>query len=157
MTKKVTMKVVDPIPGVWTPWADVLCRKCHDALGKEVTAKREIKWPEGKREGDGQGWCTSCGAPIWVHAEIALLTRLRKMVGGEMQQTGGMCAALALKRPDGKDVVVTALDGPVVVAIFEPEVWGEGEPVAMHELPEGATDEAAATVIREALQIGGRG
>ena len=53
-----------PIAGVWTPWAEVLCRVCHDALPEEVTAKRKIEWPAAdtlsaslreKREGDGPG------------------------------------------------------------------------------------------------------
>jgi hypothetical protein len=149
----ITMQVVGPIAGVWTPWADVLCRNCHDALGKEVTAKREIKWPAGeKRKGDGQGYCTQCGAPVWVHEEIARLTRLRKLVGGDMEQTGGMCAALALCREDGGKVVVTNLDGFIFIGTYKAGQWEEGgEGLDARELPSSTSDEDAAANIRVAL------
>lgn len=140
------------IAGVWTPWADVLCRVCHDALDADVTAKREIKWPEGeKREGDAPGWCTSCGRAIWVQEDIAQLTRLRKLVGsGEMEQTGGMCAALVFPRADGGVVVVTNLDEPLFIGRFATSDWTESPDslIGEYELPAGTPDEAAVAIIK---------
>ena len=147
------LRVGGPIPGVWTPWAEVLCRNCHDKLGDDVTAKRKVKWPEGKREGDGQGICSRCAAAVWVNAEIALLTRLRALVGGDLEQTGGMCAALVIGRTqdDGR-VVVTNMDAPICVAIFAPGEWEEGNAEAqIYNLPGATPDDIAAAVIRVAL------
>ena len=142
-----------PIAGVWTPWADVLCRNCHDALKPEVTAKRKIEWPAGeKREGDALGFCTQCGAKVWVTEEIARLTRLRAIVGGDMEQTGGMCAALTLKREDGGTVVVTNLDAPITIGRFKPGEWEENaEAEQYYCIPASTPDEAAAAIIRAAL------
>ena len=149
-----------PIAGVWTPWAEVLCRICHDAMGPEVTAKREIKWPGNPdptaapdrrewREGDGQGICTACGAAVWVHEDIAQLTRLRAIAGGELQQTGGMCSALAFSREDKGTVVVTNMDDVLSVAIFPPGGWEEGEEaLRYYVLPLAMPDEAAAAAIQ---------
>jgi hypothetical protein len=140
-----------PIAGVWTPWAEVLCRICHDQ--QKFNGKREIKWPAGeKREGDGQGFCTACGAQVWVQDEVAQLTRIRAIAGGEMAQTGGMCAALTLARPDGGTVVVSNPDGAVAIGIYKPGEWGEGgEDVAVYTLPAATPDDAAAAVIKAAL------
>ena len=157
-----------PIAGVWTPWADVLCRICHEALPAEVTAaKRDIKWPgpadptaapgcEERREGDGPGWCTSCGRAVWVHEDIAQLTRLRAIAGGEMEQTGGMCSGLTRTRMDGGTVVVTNMDRDIVIGLYAHGVWEEGgEVTALYTLPGNTPDSAAAAVIK-AVQIEAR-
>ena len=160
-----------PLAGVWTPWADVLCRICHDTHYAEryrkfreaVDGLREIKWPgqadstaapefREKREGDGKGYCTQCGADIWVHEEIAQLTRLRKLVGGELQQTGGMCAALAIPHVSGGTVVVTNLNGPIDIGLYEPGGWDECDgAVQSYCLPFSSPDEAVAAIIRAAM------
>jgi len=143
-----------PIAGVWTPWADVLCRICHDALPPEVTAKRKIEWPpDEKREGYGLGFCTKCGAEVWVHEDIAQLTRLQKLAGGELEQTGGMCSALTFgNRADGGTVVVTNLDGPVLIGIYHKGEWGEGQEAAKaYNLPLCTDDEDVAAIIRAAI------
>jgi len=141
-----------PVAGVWTPWAEVLCRNCHDALKAE--AKREIKWPDPeKRLGDDQGFCTACGAEVWVHEDIAQLTRLLKVLGtGELEQTGGMCSALTIARADGGTVVVTNMDGPVMIGIFHKGEWGEGQEAAeYYNLPLSTPDDLAAAIIRVAI------
>jgi hypothetical protein len=144
-----------PLAGVWTPWAEVLCRNCHDT-GEDMTnsrPKRQIKWPEGeKREGDGLGFCNACGGRVWVDEEVALLTRLRALAGGEMEQTGGMCAALSIKRPDGGTVVVTNLDLPITIGVYGPGDWEDtGIERQSYCLPPSTPDEAAAAVIKAAL------
>jgi len=144
-----------PVAGVWTPWAEVLCRHCHDEIdAKEATAKRKIEWPEGeKREGDGPGLCTKCGATVWVHEDVAQLSRLRKLTGGVMEQTGGMCAALAIGRLDGGTGVVTNLDGPLSIGVYGPGEWEEGgAEVQCYCIPEATTDEVAAFVILTAVK-----
>lgn len=140
-----------PVAGVWTPWAEALCRTCHDACGREM--KRTIEWPaDEKRQGDAKGYCAQCDAPVWLADDVAQLTRLRRLVGGDMEQTGGMCAALTIHRIDGGVVVVTNLNGPVDIGIYPTEEWGDenADPV-VYSLPFETPDEAIAAVLRAAL------
>lgn len=149
-----------PVAAVWTPWADVLCRICY---ASKLIAAPEIKWPGPAdattapdraewREGDGPGFCTECGGDVWVHDEIAQLTRLRKLVGGEMQQTGGMCAALAIPHVAGGTVAVTNMNGTIDIGLYYPKDWDEGgEVIQMYCLPFSTPDDAAAGVIRAAM------
>jgi hypothetical protein len=149
------LKVVagDPIAGVWTPWAQILCRACHDSLPSDATAKRKINWPEGeKAEGDDLCLCTECGRSIWVAADIAQLARLHTNVGGELEQTGGMCAALVIPRGDKGTVVVTNLDGPLSIGRYAPGEWEEGaEAEQEYCLPVATPDDLAAAVIAVVL------
>src|SRR5262249_25059946 len=95
--------------------------------------------------------CTKCGAHIWVHEDIAQLTRIRALAGGEMEQTGGMCSALVYYRED-RTVVVTNMDYDLAVAVFQPKAWEEGEDtIRAYSLPLTTPTHAAAAVIRTAL------
>ena len=158
-----------PVAAVWTPWADVLCRVCYEGLTAAESARLhaapmvKIKWPGPPdpttapdraewREGDGPGFCTECKRPVWVHEEIAQLTRLRKLVGGELQQTGGMCAALFISREDCGAVVVTNLNGPIDIGLYQPRGWEECDgAVQSYCLPFASPDEAVAAIIRAAM------
>lgn len=107
---------------LWTPFGEVLCDSCHGSVkwnGKDVTV------PEQTGQDDERGYCTRCGNPVWVlgRSDVAILTRLRHKMGeGDMQQTGGMCAALAFERPDGGYVVATA-ENEVILGLYTKEGW----------------------------------
>ena len=117
MTKRVS--------ALWTPWAEVLCPTCHGSKkwnGKDVTV------PEQNGQDDEHGYCTKCGDPVWVlgRSDVAVLTRLRHTMGeGELQQTGGMCAALTFERKDGGYVIATAEDTEheVTLGLYTKEGW----------------------------------
>lgn len=129
---------------LWTPWAEVLCPTCHGTKqwnGKAVTVP-ETKWSEN----DEHGYCTKCGKPVWVlgRSDVAVLTRLRHRMGeGELQQTGGMCAALTFERPDGGYVVATVDDYDpdaktdlITLGLWTKEGWEEtGECVDFASYP----------------------
>ena len=58
-----------------------------------------------------------------------------------------------LVKQRGGTVVVTALDGPVVIGKYKPGAWMDtGECDDIEELPDVATEEQMITAIREALQ-----
>jgi hypothetical protein len=147
------LRIGGPIAGVWTPWAQVLCRKCHDSLGSEVTAKRKVEWPaDEKGKGDGQGICSECGCECWVRADVAQLSRVRALVGGELEQTGGMCAALTLKREDGGAVVMT-VDGPITIGRFKPGEWEDcAEAEQYYCIPASTPDYVAALIVTAVIE-----
>jgi len=112
--------------GVWTPWAEVLCFKCHGPkdkrTGEDVSAyfKANLRGSH-----DGPGFCTRCGEKIWVDETVAHLTRLRKVLGGDMNQTGGMCSALSIANAaDTHYAVVTTESGDdVFIGYYTKEAW----------------------------------
>jgi hypothetical protein len=139
---------VDWVDGVWTPWAEALCRNCYDSIDHPL--KREIIWLGRREATDRFGVCTRCGAPIWVREDVAVLTRLRALVGGDLEQRGGMCVALSIKREDGGRVAVTG-DATLVISVFEPGIAAEGQPSKFFTLPTGTPDATAAVIIKLAL------
>lgn len=141
-------KKIAAIPGVWTPWGEALCRYCHDGT-KGSNVKRDIQWvTEMRPEGEGVGVCTKCGTAIWLEEDVAQLTRLRAIVGGDMQQTGGMCSALVIPRPDGGTVVVTNFDTTLDIGTYKPGMWEEGDQNdELYRIPYWTPDAAAAAVI----------
>ena len=85
--------------------------------------------------------------------DIAQLTRLRKLVGGVLEQTGGMCAALTIGRMDGGTVVVTNLDGPLLIGVYAPGEWEEGNAeMQAFSIPGETPDQGAAFVILTAVK-----
>lgn len=135
MTKRVS--------ALWTPWAEVLCPACH---GSKKWNGKDITVPEQNGQDDEHGYCTKCGNPVWVlgRSDVAVLTRLRHKMGeGEMQQTGGMCAALTFERKDGGYVIATVDDYDpdtqtdiVTLGLWTKEGWEEtGECVDFANYP----------------------
>lgn len=148
------MNKPEPIIGVWTPWAEALCRHCHDAI-EGMTRKKTIDWPSEKPDGYAEGFCTKCGCSIWVCDDVAQLTRLRVRVGGDLQQTGGMCSALTIQKTDGSEgtVVITNLDGPIDIGVYKKGAWEEtGQCDEQYRIPGGTLDRIAAEIIRTVLE-----
>lgn len=129
------------VPGIWCPWAQVLCLACHGPvikrggpMGDVVISdwdRREI--PVEPSEGEGIGSCDKCHRPCLVRDDVALLCQVRDALAQigdapamHLEQTGGMCAAL-VGGNSTRTVVVSAMDGPFV-GVYNVGVegdWGE--------------------------------
>lgn len=124
-------------PGIWTPWASVLCFPCHGpAFKRGPNEIRQMADPEMAehsakqpcRPGESAGRCDKCGEGVWVRDDVGLLQRIQSEIGGELQQTGGMCAALMVGTPDGRLLCFSALDGPICMGLYPSEdSFYEGE------------------------------
>lgn len=153
--------------GVWTPWAEALCPDCHrtvtDAQAQRIQVRLDADEP--LYDTPTQGLCTTnpgedrrgCGAPIWLPPDVAPLTRIKAhFPGAELEQTGGMCSALLIpSTPDGPVVIVTALDGPILMSTYASreawqESWEDGQ--GFRELPEDTPDEVVIATIQKMLR-----
>ena len=125
--------------GVWTPWASVLCLSCdydalqgtdraksyaaHFAAVSEMQRDSLVTRPDGNLEAT----CDACKCACWVRDDVALLQGVGFAVAGldwngpwgwELQQTGGMCAALVFTTAFAREIVVTAMDGCFVIGEY---------------------------------------
>lgn len=124
--------------GVWTPWALVLCIECdyaelkrgerakHYAEHLEAVAKMNRTAEVTRPEGDLMGVCNLCHCKCWVRDDVALLQQVGFKTSDldwegpfswELEQTGGLCAALVFLT-DTHRVVVTAMDGEFYVGEY---------------------------------------
>lgn len=150
--------------GVWTPWAEVLCIPCHDTRTAQGTFKilsepdmraiyaddPDTFWP---------GVCTGCDKEIMLpNEDVAVLSRIRKILRSgedfgpamEMEQTGGMCAALTYERADGKRVMVTyAMCEPesLEIGVYRVDEEDEMDQISYITL-QGGDDAALADAVR---------
>lgn len=94
-------------PGVWTPWAEVLCLSCHGQWLERSGPRREAGgWAEREvaEEAAVSFRCDRCRRPTVCRGwpEVTALAALRDRINDEtehvagMEQTGGMCAAVSL-------------------------------------------------------------
>lgn len=119
---------------LWTPFGEALCDSCH---GSVKWNGRPVNVPAQTGTDDEHGYCTKCGRPVWVlgRSDVALLTRVRQKMGGEMNQTGGMCAALSFERADGGYVIVTA-EEDFVLGLYTKKGWEDsGEAARLQTAP----------------------
>ena len=116
-------------PAIWCPWAEVLCYSCHgstfNGYGETIVMSdpefAEYSALQPKQPEQGAGWCDRCGCEAWVPEPLDTLQRIRNKVGGQLDQTGGMCSALIVSDDiygDAPHFFVTALDGPIVVGSY---------------------------------------
>lgn len=136
--------------GVWTPWAEVLCVECdYAALKDSPRAEHYAKHLQSvsamdrtaevaRPDGDLMGVCNNCRCKCWVRQDVALLQKVgykssdldwEGPFGWALEQTGGMCAALVFTT-EGREIVVTAMDGEFFVGEYEntddeDERWNE--------------------------------
>lgn len=128
--------------GVWTPWADVLCVQCHTATVSPVADA------SGADDAPG-GACDQCGVEILLPPHVAPLAWLRRQLpGGDMVQTGGMCAALVFRRGE-VDRVVVAADVEAGEPVFYAGVYDDGE----HAFPSEAAIDTGARGLVEGLAL----
>lgn len=95
------------LPGIWTPWAELLCYFCHGPKlhGRHRIQRDEFEalcQPREAKEREAQGICDKCQASIWLEEDLAaeqsVIVALKGLhlddvLSVEMQQTGGMCSA----------------------------------------------------------------
>lgn len=133
--------------GLWTPWAEALCVPCHS---KVTPAEQSCVVPGATSSDepgtwDRRGLCSRCGAGIWLPGDVALFTRIKARVGGRLEQTGGMCAALSVVLPTGRYICLTegggGDEGWLACIYTSEEAFGEVEALACESLKDGATDE----------------
>lgn len=137
-----TTTPMSSLPGVWTPWADVLCVPCHSrALDlRHATACYDTHVPGGA--------CDACGVEILLPPTVAPLAWLRRQVpGGQMAQTGGMCAALIFQR-NGEDRLVIGAAVEDGEAVFSAGVYDSD-----HPFPGEAALDATARGLQDGLEL----
>ena len=121
-------------PGIWTPWAAVLCAPCHGPTYRRLGQTTPIPGfdtlhlAQDLDDGDVVCACTKCGKPVAVASDVGFPKLVVDLVGsGVMEQTGGMCCA-ASWTTEGSIIVVTAMDEEIDVGVYEcHEAWMEGE------------------------------
>ena len=132
--------------GLWTPWAAVLCYRCHGPkkFGREIPREEYLAGlvPAPLELSDvatGVAQCDECGTTIAATRDVALCqavalalaTRESAGTSAELLQTGGMCCTLLAKAHRDYHVLVTYdVDGFVVCAYpgsyrsgEEPDDW----------------------------------
>lgn len=93
------------LPGIWTPWAELLCYSCHGPetrRGNRIQGFEALCQPREAKEREAQGTCDKCQASIWLEEDLAaeqsVIVALKGLhlddaLSVGMQQTGGMCSA----------------------------------------------------------------
>jgi hypothetical protein len=103
------------LKGIWTPWALVLCYKCHGntfdrGFGdvKVIDAETMEKYEAlvSPKEHEALTPCDKCGRHIVLPDSIAVEHNMAlelKLAGidAHLEQTGGMCDALCVQAVDG--------------------------------------------------------
>lgn len=144
------MKTNLALRGLWTPWADVVCLKCHgpsfgsfrEPMPPGEFAERSVEWIEGE-PGQVPTVCDKCRALIWVRSDVALLNNLRLAIGetsweddswggSSMMQMGGMCCGLRVQtRKPGVIAVVTDGEAPgpdsFMLGLYTEAGWDSGD------------------------------
>ena len=142
MSIEITNEPTKARNGAWTPWAAVLCVECEYAALKDRTYPTRLKAVSAMERtatvaqpDDCQlALCDECHCPCWARADVALLQQVgfrssdldwEGPFGWVLQQTGGMCAALVFTT-EGREIVVTAMDGEFFVGEYpEGGPWDE--------------------------------
>jgi hypothetical protein len=87
--------------GIWTPWAQVLCRDCHNQSHDRQFVEEELALDDGC-----VAWtkCQKCGQPIIVRDDVAWCANMvesarARGVEAQLMQTGGMCCSVEFPHP----------------------------------------------------------
>lgn len=111
-------------PGIWTPWAEVLCYECHGptfrtghANGKPIEKYAEMCLTV-TNEPKVYTRCDSCGKNILIERpDVTELAHLRDAINGRMNakvcrldQTGGMCCAVNVPLGGDAYLLLTSSD-----------------------------------------------
>lgn len=132
--------------GVWTPWAQVLCIECdHKVLTTTERGRTYARHLDTidkldraelveADEYEALAKCDECRAVCWVRFDVGMLQSVMFRAsdldwegpwGAELEQTGGMCAALVFSTADNRKVVVTAMEGQFSVGEYLDECWDD--------------------------------
>lgn len=135
--------------GVWTPWAQVLCSRCHNALPDERRRSfDEVVVADEDADVDAQAMakasmlatrCAECGEQIAMREDVAaehnlvlLINEATGVDAARMEQTGGMCSACKVHLFGWKDQHPTELFitldeecDPAQRPVFYVSMWAE--------------------------------
>ena len=145
------------VTGIWTPWAQVLCMRCHgpsehhpSITAKDIEAHSKSRFFRAPPDTYVDSWgdrerqvsCDKCGCNIWVSGDPGKLAEIRDYINARgdketspfaaLEQTGGICCALRVMEGEGNHrnlptVMITALDGPYTLGRYFPSVDLEPE------------------------------
>ena len=157
------------VDGIWTPWAQVLCFRCHGANGPitsdviETNSSLRTGEPETEEDyGEVLCHCDQCETPIWIRSDAGKLRVVAEVINkysddveANMWQTGGMCPGLGVRRKNrGEHVFVSAMDGPFWINLFPNEqAYEDFEPTREEVFPWDANPGAVATMVRGMLGV----
>ena len=128
------MKTVKAYPGIWTPWAAVVCVRCHGnvlANNRGPTPGWETRNRRTAQPANQVTPCDNCGRLTCVHPDVAFLHNLVAEVGAQginmsMQQTGGMVPAAV--HGTGHGYLVVTRFGELLVGFWPGRSWlGESD------------------------------
>lgn len=161
------------VAGVWTPRAEVLCGRCHGSQfpDRTLTAAQFERWCKDVVDVDvdtGLTRCDRCDRTVVVDGSVAAYARLRDRlhdqsaaagapaVVAKLEQTGGMCSALSVRRAgqEAPIVFVSGLDecGLFTIGLYPDEdAVYEGGPTEAREFD---NEDATAGAVRMLL-LGG--
>jgi hypothetical protein len=120
-----TIEELHLTPGIWTPWAQILCFDCHGnkAMQTTLNPERFKEQPLDPKMDSAIAVCDKCGKDVWMDYKIAWEQKLvatlrdRGHKNAAMDQTGGMCSAVNLPLDSDEDgghkyVMITELEDP---------------------------------------------
>jgi hypothetical protein len=97
-------------PGIWTPWAQILCFECHGdrALQTTLDPERFKEQPLDDKMDSAIAVCDECGKDVWMVYKIAWEQKIvaalkEKGHKAVMEQTGGMCSAAGMYLTSDED------------------------------------------------------
>jgi hypothetical protein len=112
-------------PGIWTPWAQILCFECHGdkAMQTKLNPERFKEQPLDDEMDSAIAVCDKCGKSIWMDYKVAweqkvvLALREKGFEKAGMDQTGGMCSAANVPLTSDEDgghkyVLITESEDP---------------------------------------------
>jgi len=137
------MSALEVRRAIWTPWAEVLCADCNNAASftaQRISNARIIEPSTVSIDWHRAFPCDVCGQSIGFEGcgSVADLCELREQLrfmgfDPQLQQTGGMCAALVEYWNDGQFAIVATNmdehDGEFVMGVYhcsDPGEWGCG-------------------------------
>ncbi|HEY3363877.1 MAG TPA: hypothetical protein VGK74_02340 [Symbiobacteriaceae bacterium] len=117
-----TTTAVLPIPGIWTPQAEVLCARCAKTVNPSEYARFRPEFlavadqPIEALESDEVATtCDKCGRLVAVDEKVGHEHNLIPLLKAEgldarMEQTGGGCSAVIIPVPDGGTLQITLVE-----------------------------------------------
>ena len=163
------MKEARVYPGIWCPWAQVLCYQCHgpvlDGHEQRPVVEYDLMCRPLPRHAPPWVCCDACGRHVSTgREEVDALGSLRDRINGRLgpgtctlDQTGGMCCATNVALSGGYLLITDHEERPGGFVIGEYRAGHEDEepPGGYAELPGPET--AAAFVERRLGQADGGG
>jgi len=155
------------LPGIWTPWATVLCYDAHGPKFHDKTIPADDFARLCTPQTFDPEWnritiCDETGQRIFVRVDVAILNNLRHKLDGAfanmdigLSQTGGMCSALEIHPTNDPKWIICITDGEIdsdddtgsfLICRYDFDEWNDGEIKTWHTI-------GTATSINEAADL----